>query len=230
VVITPNSGNGTGTTTSAAAVASTATGTPKVGSTCQYQGGNGEVLLVNGKYYCGPPPPAVGSACQYENVTGTVTLVDGKYSCVYTPPAKGSACEYQNNKGTVTLVKGARYCKISEAEASSTDTIVQRQKDAVGSAEAQTAQLQSTADEAAARIQASSSDKSALVEVVRTKNVDRASALLLQNGFSSKQLEGARIELVDKTGGGGGGGAASRVKVTIRVDCCPLVITITISF
>jgi len=92
------------------------------------------------------------------------------------------------------------------------------------------AQLQSTADEAAARIQASSSDKSALVEVVRTKNVDRASALLLQNGSSSKQLEGARIELVDKTGGGGGGGAASRVKVTIRVDCCPLVITITISF
>jgi hypothetical protein len=92
-------------------------------------------------------------------------------------------------------------------------------------------QLQATADQAAARIQASSSDKSALVEVVRTKNVDRASALLLQNGFTSKQLEGARFEFVDKTGGGGSGGTAmSKVKVTIRVSCCPMSITITISF
>ncbi|MGA3162524.1 MAG: hypothetical protein ABSC77_15065 [Terracidiphilus sp.] len=98
------------------------------------------------------------------------------------------------------------------------------------------AQLQSTADEAAARIQASPSDKSALISVVRTKNVDRASDLLLQNGFTSKQLEGAKFEFVDKTGGAGGaggagggnGGTASKVKVTIRVDCCPLVITITI--
>jgi hypothetical protein len=97
-------------------------------------------------------------------------------------------------------------------------------------------QLQATANQAAARIQASPSDKSALVEVVRTKNVDRASALLLQNGFTVKQLEGAKIEFVDKTGGAGGaggagggnGGMASKVKVTIRVDCCPLVITITI--
>jgi hypothetical protein len=98
------------------------------------------------------------------------------------------------------------------------------------------AQLQSTADEAAARIQASPSDKSALISVVRTKNVDRASDLLLQNGFTSKQLEGAKFEFLDKTGGAGGaggagggnGGTASKTKVTIRVDCCPLVITITI--
>jgi hypothetical protein len=93
------------------------------------------------------------------------------------------------------------------------------------------AQLQATADKASARIQASPSEKSALVEVVRTKNVDRASALLLQNGFTSKQLEGAKFEFVDKTGGGsGGGGAASKVKVTITAKCCPLSIIITISW
>jgi hypothetical protein len=93
------------------------------------------------------------------------------------------------------------------------------------------AQLQSTANQAAARIQASSSDTNALVSAVRTKNVDRASALLLQNGFTSKQLEGAKIELVDNTGGkGGGGGTASKVKVTIRVSCCPFNLTIIISF
>lgn len=99
------------------------------------------------------------------------------------------------------------------------------------------AQLQATANQAASKIQASPSEKSALIDVVRTKNVDRASALLLQNGFTSKQLEGAKIEFVDKTGGAGGaggagggnGGLASRVNVTIHVECCPLVITITIS-
>lgn len=99
-------------------------------------------------------------------------------------------------------------------------------------------QLQATADQAASRIQASPSDKSELVEVVRTKNVDRASDLLLQNGFTSKQLEGAKFEFVDKTGGAGGaggagggnGGTASKVKVTIRVSCCPMNITIIISF
>lgn len=92
------------------------------------------------------------------------------------------------------------------------------------------ARLQATADQAASRIQASPSDKSALIDVVRTKNIDRASALLLKNGFTSKQLEGARIELVDHTGGGSGGAAMSKVKVTIRVSCCPMSITITISF
>ena len=92
------------------------------------------------------------------------------------------------------------------------------------------AQLQATADQTASKIQASSSSMSALVSAVRTKNVDRASALLLQNGFTAKQLQGAKIELVDKTGGSGGGGTASKIKVTITVKCCPASITITVSW
>jgi hypothetical protein len=88
------------------------------------------------------------------------------------------------------------------------------------------AQLQATAEKSSASIQASSTDKQAMVRAVRTKNTDIASTVLLRNGFTAKQLQGAKIELVDKTGGGG---SADKTKITIRVDCCPLVITITIS-
>jgi hypothetical protein len=98
------------------------------------------------------------------------------------------------------------------------------------------AQLQATANQAAAKIQSSPSDRSALVNAVITKSVDKATPLLLKNGFTAKQLQGAKIEFVNKTGGAGGaggagggnGGTASKVKVTIHVDCCPLTITITI--
>jgi hypothetical protein len=213
VTVKPNSGNGTSTAfiSSAAAVASTAAGTT-----------------------------LVGSACQYQNVTGKVTLVDGKYYCDFTPPAEGSSCQYQDSTGTVTVIKGARYCKISEpgassaTESSGTDTIVQRQTDAVGSAEAQTAQLQATADKAKESIEASSAEKQALIKAVRSNNTEEAKSLLLRNGFTEKQLESAGIVLVDKFGGFGGaggnasGGAIDKVKVTIHVECCPLVITITI--
>jgi hypothetical protein len=172
-----------------------------------------------------------GSACQYKEVTGKVTFVAGKYSCDFTPPAEGSACEYHGSKGTVTLIKGARYCKISEAEASSTDTIVQREKDAVVSAETQAAQLQATADRAAARIQASSSAKRMMVDAVRSRTEQEAKSLLLSNGFTEKQLESASVSFEDHTGGGkGGGGDLDRVKITIRADCCPIVITIIIEF
>jgi hypothetical protein len=91
-------------------------------------------------------------------------------------------------------------------------------------------QLQATADRAADRIQASPSEKRELVEVVRTRNVDRATLILRKAGFTSKQLEEAKIEFSDNTGGGSGGGTLEKVKVTIRVSCCPMSITITISF
>ena len=92
------------------------------------------------------------------------------------------------------------------------------------------AQLQATADKTAAKIQSSPSDKSALVNAVITKSVDKATPLLLKNGFTAKQLQGAKIEFVNKTGmnAGGGGIAEKETKVTIHVECCPLVITITI--
>ena len=86
------------------------------------------------------------------------------------------------------------------------------------------ATYQATGVKTAAKIQASSTDNQAMVKAVRTKNIDAASALLLKNGFTSAQLQGAKIEFADNTGG-----TAGKFKITIRVDCCPLVITITIS-
>jgi hypothetical protein len=90
------------------------------------------------------------------------------------------------------------------------------------------AKLQAKADKAAAAIQASASEKQELVKAVQAKNEEQAKSLLLRNGFTEKQLEGAGIVLNDNTGGSTGGGAKD-ITITIRVDCCPLVITITIS-
>lgn len=89
------------------------------------------------------------------------------------------------------------------------------------------AQLQATANRSSASIQASSTDKQALIKAVRMKNTDAASALLLKNGFTAQQLQGAQIVLTDNTGGGG---AADKIKITITVKCCPASITILISF
>ena len=89
------------------------------------------------------------------------------------------------------------------------------------------AQLQATADKSSTSIQASTTDKQALVRAVRTKNTDAASTLLLKNGFTAAQLQGAKIVLVDNTGGGSG--PAEKIKITITVKCCPLNITIIIS-
>jgi hypothetical protein len=167
-----------------------------------------------------------GSACQYKGVTGKVTFVAGKYACDFTPPVVGSSCEYHTSKGTVSLIKGVRYCNIGEPEESS--------ESAAGSATAakpNEAQLQQTADGAAARIQASASEKQAMVAAVRARSEDEAKTMLLKNGFTEKQLEGASISFEDNTGGGkGGGGGLDRVKITISGRCCPLVITIIISF
>jgi len=90
------------------------------------------------------------------------------------------------------------------------------------------AQLQATANRSSASIQASSTDKQALVKAVRTKNTDAASTLLLKNGFTAQQLQGAKIELIDHTGGGSG--PAEKIKITITVKCCPPNITIIIAF
>jgi hypothetical protein len=90
------------------------------------------------------------------------------------------------------------------------------------------AQLQAAADKSSAKIQASSSDKQSLVRAVRTKNTDAASTLLLKNGFTAQQLQGAKIELIDHTGGGSG--PAEKIKITITVKCCPPNITIIIAF
>jgi hypothetical protein len=209
VTVKPNNGNGASTAyiSSADAVASTATGTTLVGSACQYQ--------------------------KYPNLTGTVTLVNGKYYCAdFTPPAEGSSCQYQDSTGTVTEIKGKRYCKISEPGASSkpvvhsTDTIVQRQTDAAGSAETQTAQLQDAADRAKASIQASPSEKQALLKAVRSNNAEEAKAILLRNGFTEKQLEGVSFSFEDTTGGKGN---VESFSWEITIKCCPLEITIKIS-
>ena len=93
-------------------------------------------------------------------------------------------------------------------------------------ASANLAQYQATGVKTAAKIQASSTDKQAMVRAVRTKNIDAASALLLKNGFTAAQLQGAKIEFTDNTGGGA---SVDKFVLTINVDCCPLVITITIS-
>lgn len=88
-------------------------------------------------------------------------------------------------------------------------------------------QYQATSDKASARIQASDVDKKALLASVRSKNTDLAKALLLKNGFTAKQLEGAKIEFKDKTGSQG---SPQKIKIEIGADCCPLVVVITINF
>ncbi len=90
------------------------------------------------------------------------------------------------------------------------------------------AQLQATADKATASIQSSAAEKRVLLKAVRSNNTDEAKSLLLKNGFTAKQLKGAEIALKDDTGGSTGGGTLEEFKITIHVECCPLVITITI--
>jgi hypothetical protein len=94
-------------------------------------------------------------------------------------------------------------------------------------APADTAQLQATSDKAAAKIEATASDKKLLLEAVRTNNIEQIRAVLLRNGFSPKQIEAIKITPKDTTGGHG---APEKIKITIRVSCCPMNITITISF
>ena len=92
---------------------------------------------------------------------------------------------------------------------------------------ADTVQLQTSAGQATGRIQASTADKKALVDSVRSKNQDTVKAVLLRNGFTAEQVKDAKIVLNDHTGGKGG---AEGIKITIAGSCCPATIVITLSF
>jgi hypothetical protein len=93
---------------------------------------------------------------------------------------------------------------------------------------AATKKTQMVADQVEAKLNAPQPDAVELAKAVKAKNVDVAKRVLLRNGFTPQQLEGAAIVLEDKTGGGPIT-PESRVKVKIEVSCCPLTITIIIS-
>ncbi len=88
-------------------------------------------------------------------------------------------------------------------------------------------ELQTTADRASARIQTSDADKKELLACVQSKNTEQTKALLLRNGFTAKQLEGAMFEFQDNTGGKG---TPQNIKITIGATCCPPKIVIVIRF
>ena len=86
------------------------------------------------------------------------------------------------------------------------------------------ASAEKSAKAAQAAIRTSRADKAALVEAVKAKDESKVRSLLQKHGFSARQLEGAKIVLVDNTQGA----EAQKTKVTIEASCCPLTITITI--
>lgn len=81
-------------------------------------------------------------------------------------------------------------------------------------------QLQRTANEAQSRIQASDSERKMFIALTQSKNIEQIKSILLRNGFTSKQMEGAKIVINDQTGGS----TSERFKITIK--CCPLIIII----
>lgn len=90
-------------------------------------------------------------------------------------------------------------------------------------------QAQIAAKAAQSRIRVSPSEVQAVIKAVRTGNKDAARKILIQNGFSEKQLAGAEIVLDDQTGGANGN-VEQRVVVTITVRCCPLTVRLVIAF
>ena len=78
-----------------------------------------------------------------------------------------------------------------------------------------------------AKLNAPPPDAMEMVRAVRGKNVDLAKRVLLRNGFTTDQLDGADIVLEDKTGGGQMG-SESRFTITIEASCCPVKVVITI--
>ena len=84
-----------------------------------------------------------------------------------------------------------------------------------------TALLQKKATEAQARIRGNESDSDQLKRAVKLNEVALAKEVLLRNGFTTKDLENAKVIL--RTGGGKGG----EDEIEISVSCCdPKVITI----
>ena len=83
------------------------------------------------------------------------------------------------------------------------------------------AALQKKANEAQARIRGNEADSDQLKRAVKLNEVALAKEILLRNGFTAKDLENAKINLL--TGGGKGG--EDRIKIS--VTCCdPKEITI----
>ena len=87
--------------------------------------------------------------------------------------------------------------------------------------ETDAASLQKKASEAEARINGNDSDRDQMRRAVKINEVALAKEILLRNGFTTTDLENARIIL--RTGGGKGG----EDTITLSVTCCdPKEITI----
>ncbi len=86
---------------------------------------------------------------------------------------------------------------------------------------ADAALLQKKASEAQARIRANKDDRDELMRAIKINEVPLAKEVLLRNGFTSEDLENAKITL--RTGGGKGG----EDELEISATCCdPKEITI----
>jgi hypothetical protein len=94
----------------------------------------------------------------------------------------------------------------------------------VAATKADLASAEKSAKAAQAAIGASRGEKTSLVKAVKAKDESEVRSLLQKHGFSARQLEGAKIVLVDNTQGA----EPQKTKVTIEASCCPLTITITI--
>jgi hypothetical protein len=86
---------------------------------------------------------------------------------------------------------------------------------------------QMAAQQAQSKLNGPPPDALELARAARSKNVEVAKRILVRNGFTPQQLEGADIVLDDKTGGGALT-PESRLSITIEASCCPLKIVITI--
>jgi hypothetical protein len=86
---------------------------------------------------------------------------------------------------------------------------------------------QMAAQQAQAKLNGPPPDALVLARAAKSKNVEVARQVLLRNGYTPQQLEGAAIVLEDKTGGSPIT-PESRINITIEASCCPVKIVITI--
>jgi Flp pilus assembly protein TadB len=126
----------------------------------------------------------------------------------------------------VLLIPMAAGCTLALAQ-TATKTQTATKQSAAPTATVSAADLKATSVKAEASIRESPTVSRAILDAVREKNTDKAKAILLKNGFTAKQLQGATIDFKDNTGSQG---SAMKVKVSISASCCPATITITISF